>query len=70
MSDIEHILEHNIVFLEQLPHLIRGRIQEFANIGKANNGEAENFKDDVNALNFSKLVNRPFMQNMLHFHFR
>ena len=70
MSDIEHILEYYIVFLEQVTHLIRGRMQEFAHIGKVNDGEAENFKDDVNALNFSKLVNRPFMHNMLHFHFR
>ena len=69
MDLIEDFLEHNIVFNEQLSHLTRGRMQELINIGGFIERIAENIDDDIFAIDFSKLINRPCINNFfIHYH--
>jgi hypothetical protein len=53
---IEHIPKLNIVFFEQLSHLLRARMQELINIGDMIVGIPNNIKDYIYILNFSQLV--------------
>jgi len=53
---IEHIPKLNIVFFEQLSHLLRARMQELINIGDMIVGIPKNIKDYIYILNFSQLV--------------
>ena len=59
MSLVKHISDRNIVFLEQLPHLSRTRMQEIRNVVGFINSKAKYINDDIFVLDFSKLVNRP-----------
>jgi hypothetical protein len=58
MSVKEHILDHNIVFLQQMSHLYRTRMQEIANKGEIIEGIAENINHHIDVFYLSQLVNR------------
>ena len=66
---IEHIPELNIVFFEQLSHLLRARMQELINIGDMIDGIPKNIKDYIYILNFSQLVYRASLHYLIHFYF-
>ena len=68
MSFVKYVRKLGIVFLEQLSHLSRARMQELKYISGLIERVAENIKDDINVLYFPKLVNRPCMHNLLHFY--
>jgi hypothetical protein len=55
---VEHIHQHSLVFLEQISHLSRTRMQKVTNMGVIFDGIAKNFYDDIFVLNFSQLINR------------
>ena len=53
MSVKEHILDHSIVFLQQISHLLRTRMQEIANKGEVIEGIAENINHHIDVLYLS-----------------
>ena len=70
MTFIKHIIEHNVVFLEHLSHLPRRRKQELTDFGEIIDGVANNIKDDIFVLDFSHLIYRSCVYNLLHFYFK
>ena len=58
MSVKEHILDLNIMFLQQISHLFRTRMQEIANKGEVIEGIAENINHHIDVLYLSQLVYR------------
>jgi len=58
MSVKEHILDHSIVFLQQISHFIRTRMQEITHKGEVNEGIAENINHQIDVLYLSQLVYR------------
>ena len=69
MGVIEHILDHNIVFLKHIPHLSWARMQELTDKGNIIERIAKNVNDYIYILDLSKLVYRPCKYCLLHFYF-